>query len=143
MTDRAKEHERAIKMHNGLITEIKGFEQRFDSLSPYELAKLEYKYSQVEKLAWKICGYYKAESKYYEGMARVSEGTTYKTLREQNKMTAKDAEMEAKIAKGNMEIEAGIHDGDYTSWRGWANSYEGSRNSIKDMIKAIEKEGGS
>lgn len=134
-------YQEALKAHDSIIKQIRELDKRLSSLSPFELSKLEYLYTKVERQAWTIAGHFKAQSKYYEGMAEVAQGTTYKSLRTDGK-TSIDAQYESRIAKGNMLMEAGEHDGDFTSWKGFALSYEGARNSIKDMIKSIEAEGG-
>lgn len=131
----------ALEAHDQTIKQIRALDKRLHELSPFELSKLEYMYTKVERHAWTIAGYFKGLAKYYEGMAEVSQGTTYKNVRSAEK-TAQDAQYESRIAKGNMLMEAGGYEGDFTSWKGWALSYEGARNSIKDMIKSIEAEGG-
>lgn len=135
----------ALAAHDKVIQEIKEMDQRINSLSPVELAKLQYLYTKAERHAWSIAGIYKTQSKYYEGMAEVSQGTTYKNLREDKelKKTGTDAQYESRIAKGHMLCEAGDHEGDFTAWKGWALSYEGARNAIKDMLKAVGVEGGN
>ena len=144
-----KDYEAAKKAHDNVISHIWELDKRFDSLSPFELAKLEYLYTRAERYAWRIAGYFKSQYRYYEGMAEVSQGTTYKSLRDakddNNKSTHSsiDAQYESRIAKGNMLTEAGGYEGEFTSWKGWANSYEGSRLAIKDMIKSVSVEGGN
>ena len=130
----------ALKAHNMTIEQIRELDKRLNSLSPFELSKLEYLYTKVERHAWTIAGYFKSQAKYYEGMAEVAQGTTYKAIRADK--SGQDAQYESRIAKGNMLMEAGNYEGDFTSWKGWALSYEGARNSIKDMIKSVEAEGG-
>lgn len=134
--------QKAVKAHKEVINQIRELDKRLHSLSPFELANLEYLYTKAERHAWTIAGYYKSQTKYYEGMAEVAQGTTYKGIREDGK-SGQDAQYESRIAKGNCLIEAGTHEGDFTSWKGFAISYEGARNSIKDMLKAIGVEGGN
>lgn len=136
-------YQNALKAHDDAIKTIRELDKRLHELSPFELAKLEYMYTKVERHAWSIAGYFKSQAKYYEGMAEVSQGTTYKALRsDADKKTSVDAQYESRIAKGNMLLEASGYEGDFTAWKGFAMSYEGARNSIKDMIKAIDAEGG-
>lgn len=129
------------KAHEKAVNDIQQLDKRMDSLSPYELAKLEYLYSKAERQAWNIAGYYKKQYKYYEGMAEIAQGTTYKSIRAEDK-TSVDAQYESRIAKGNALAEAAEYEGDYVTWKGIAGTYERAANSIKDAIKAIEKEGG-
>jgi hypothetical protein len=140
-----KRYQDAVKAHDTSIKEVKKLDERLHELSPFELAKLEYMYTKVERHAWTIAGYFKTQAKYYEGLAEVSQGTTYKNLRadQSEKKTSVDAQYESRIAKGNMLIKASEFEGDFTAWKGWAGSYEGARNSIKDMIKAVSTEGGT
>lgn len=138
-----KQYQAALKAHQAIIEQIRALDKRLHELSPFELSKLEYTYTKAERHAWTIAGYFKAQSKYYEGMAEVAQGTTYKNLRKKSNTTGQDAQYESRIAKGNMLMEAGTHDGDFTSWKGFAISYEGARNAIKDMLKAISAEGGN
>lgn len=139
-----KQYKAALAAHDKAIKQIKQLDSRLHELSPFELAKLEYMYTKVERHAWTIASYFKKLAKYYEGLAEVSQGTTYKTLREDKVLnkTSVDAQYESRIAKGNMLVEASSYEGMFISWKGFANSYEGARNSIKDMIKAIDAEGG-
>ncbi|MCD7034323.1 hypothetical protein LRR81_08755 [Metabacillus sp. GX 13764] len=130
------------RSHDKSIAEIKGLDDRLNSLAPFELAKLEYLYTKVERHAWTIAGYFRNQAKYYEGMAEVAQGSAYKSLRQDGK-SAQDAQYEARVAKGNMLTKASDYDGEYIAWKGWAASYEGARNAIKDMIKGISAEGGS
>lgn len=137
-----EQYQAALKAHKAIIKQIRALDERLHELSPFELAKLEYLYTKVERHAWIIAGYFKSQAKYYEGMAEIAQGTTYKNLREDNK-SGQDSQYESRIAKGNMLCEAGTHEGDFTSWKGFAISYEGARNSIKDILKAISTEGGN
>ncbi|ALY08121.1 hypothetical protein BhaS171_00065 [Bacillus phage vB_BhaS-171] len=136
------QYEKTKQAHDDTIQDIKKLDARLNELAPFELAKLEYLYTKVERHAWTIAGYFKSQAKYYEGMAEVAQGTAYKNIRKEDGKTASDAQYESRIAKGNMLMEAGEHEGDFTSWKGFALSYEGARNAIKDMIKAISSEGG-
>ncbi len=140
-----QKYKASLAAHEKVIGEIRELDKRLDSLSPFELSKLEYMYTKAERHAWTIAGYFKSQQKFYEGMAEVSQGTTYKNLRENESLgkTGTDAQYESRIAKGNCLVEAGTHEGDYTSWKGFATSYEGARNSIKDMLKAVGVEGGN
>lgn len=128
--------------HSKSVKEIQELDKRIDSLSPFELAKLEYLYSKAERQAWHIAGYYKKQYKYYEGMAEIAQGTAYKGFRNEGKSSG-DAQYESRIAKGNALAEASQYEGDFIIWKGVASTYERAGNSIKDMIKSITKEGGN
>ncbi|MGD7007606.1 hypothetical protein [Metabacillus sp. 84] len=137
-----KTYQDTKKSHDNSIAEIKELDKRLNSLAPFELAKLEYLYTKVERHAWTIAGYFRNKAKYYEGMAEVSQGTAYANLRKDGK-SGQDAQYEARIAKGHMLTEAAGYDGQHIAWKGFALSYEGARNAIKDMIKGISTEGGA
>jgi DNA repair exonuclease SbcCD ATPase subunit len=139
-----KQLQDTIKAHDNVIADIRQLDSRLQELSPTQLAQLQYMYTKAERHAWSIASHYKGLQKYYEGLAEVSQGTTYKNLREDKEAnkTSVDAQYESRIAKGNMLIEAGVYEGLYTSWKGWSASYEGARNAIKDMIKSVDVEGG-
>lgn len=142
MSASEEKYKNALAAHNHVIGQIRELDKRLDSLSPFELSKLEYMYTKAERHAWTIAAHFKSLSKYYEGMAEISQGTTYKNLRENTDKTSVDAQYESRIAKGNCLCEAGEHDGDFIAWKGFAISYEGARNAIKDMLKSIGVEGG-
>jgi hypothetical protein len=139
-----KQLQDTIKAHEMVIADIRELDSRLQELSPTQLSQLQYLYTKAERHAYSISAHYKYLYKYYEGLAEVSQGTTYKNLREDTgtKKTSIDAQYESRIAKGNMLVEASGYEGNYTSWKGWAASYEGARNAIKDMIKSVDVEGG-
>jgi hypothetical protein len=41
-----------------------------------------------------------------------------------------------------MLCEAAQYEGDYISWKGVASTYERAANALKDIMRAITKEGG-
>ncbi|MEH7251910.1 hypothetical protein V7111_07270 [Neobacillus niacini] len=128
--------------HKKYIGQIKVLDDRMDSLAPYELAKLEYLYTKAERIAWHIAGHYKKQYKYYEGLAEIHQGQEYKNVREDQNKSATDGQYLSRITKGNMLCEAADYEGDYISWCGVARTYERAANAIKDIMKAIVKEGG-
>jgi hypothetical protein len=130
------------KSHEQIISQIRVLDERMDSLSPFELAKLEYLYSKAERQAWNIAGHYKRQYKYYEGMAEIAQGQEYKKVRSDKSKTSTDGQYESRVMKGQMLCDAADHEGDFMTWKGIATTYERAGNSIKDMIKAITKEGG-
>lgn len=130
------------KAHANYINQIKALDVRMDSLAPYEIAKLEYLYTKAERIAWNIAGWYKKQYKYYEGMAEIHQGLEYKHVREEEGKTAVDGQYLSRITKGKALCEAAQYEGDYISWSGVAKTYERAANALKDIMKAIEKQGG-
>jgi hypothetical protein len=131
-----------LHTHETYLKQVRELEGRMDSLAPFELAKLEFLYTKLERAAWHIAGWYKKKAKYCEGMAEIEQGQEYKRLREQEKKTAADAQYYSRIPKGERLREAGGYEGDFVTWKGIAQTYERAANAIKDMLKAIEREGG-
>lgn len=136
--------EKTIHRHNDIIRFINDFEDRMDTLTPFQLAKLEHYYNKAEREAWKIAGYYKSQYQFYNGRAATERGTSYIYMRtdDKQKRNINDANYASRVQEGkNLEI-AGIYEGYFVTWRGIAQSYQGMQNTYKDMIKAIEKEVG-
>lgn len=131
-----------IKVHASYIDQIKVLDKRMDSLAPYEIAKLEYLYTKAERIAWNIAGYFKKQYKYYEGLAEIYQGQEYKNVRSEQGKTAVDGQYLSRITKGNMLCEAAEYEGEYISWCGVAKTYERAANALKDILKAVTKEGG-
>lgn len=129
------------KAHAKYILEIQELDNRMDSLSPYEIAKLEYTYTKAERQAWVITAYHKKNQKYYEGMAEIRQGQAYQEARSKGK-SGTDAQYSSRITKGEMLCKASSHEGDYVSWRGIAQTYERAAHALKDVMKAIEAQGG-
>lgn len=130
-----------FETHKDYISQIKVLDNRMDHLAPYEIAKLEYLYTKAERIAWNIAGQYKKLYKYYEGLAEIHQGQEYKNVR-QNGGSGTDGQYESRITKGNMLCEASDYEGDYISWSGVAKTYERAANALKDIMKAVEKQGG-
>lgn len=137
----SKEIENYENAHAKYIREIQELDNRMDSLSPYEIAKLEYVYTKAERQAWVITAYHKKNQKYYEGMAEIKQGQAYQEARNVGK-SGTDAQYLSRITKGEMLCKASIHEGDYVSWRGIAQTYERAAHALKDVMKAIEAQGG-
>lgn len=136
--------EQSIRRHNNIIQFINSYEENLDTLTPFQLAKLEHYYNKAEREAWKIAGYYKSQYQFYNGRASTERGTSYIYMRTDNqqKRNINDANYASRVQEGkNLEM-AGIYEGYFVTWRGIAQSYSGMQNTFKDMIKAIEKEGG-
>ena len=127
--------------HAKYIRQIQVLDNRMDELSPYEIAKLEYLYSKAERQAWIIAAFHKRNQKYYEGMAEIKQGQEYQKARDAGK-TGTDAQYLSRITKGNMLCAASTYEGDYVSWRGIAQTYERAANSLKDVMRAIQAQGG-
>lgn len=137
-----KELSDLFKVHKQYIADIKVLDDRMDYLAPYEISKLEYLYTKAERIAWKIAGWYKKKYKYYEGLAEIYQGQEYKKVREDDGKSSVDGQYLSRITKGNMLCEAADYEGDYISWSGVAKTYERAANSLKDVMKYIEKQGG-
>lgn len=129
-------------VHKQYIADIKVLDDRMDHLAPYEISKLEYLYTKAERIAWKIAGWYKKKYKYYEGLAEIYQGQEYKKVREDDGKSSVDGQYLSRITKGNMLCEAADYEGDYISWSGVAKTYERAANSLKDVMKYIDKQGG-
>jgi hypothetical protein len=134
--------EEYFETHKKYIKQIKVLDDRMDSLAPFELAKLEYLYTKAERIAWNIAGHFKKEYKYYEGLAEIHQGQEYKNVRDDKTKSATDGQYLSRITKGNMLCEAAQYEGDYISWKGVASTYERAANALKDIMRAITKEGG-
>ncbi|WP_057766711.1 hypothetical protein [Cytobacillus praedii] len=133
---------KAIKQHNELLKSINAYEEILDSLTPFQIAKLEHFYNRAEREAWKIAGFYKSQYQFYFGKASTERGQMYVYERETNKMAINDSNYKSKIAEGVNLERSGIYEGYYVTWKGIALSYQGMQNTLKDMMKAIVVEGG-
>ncbi len=134
-----KRYERA---HEQAINDIQKLYSCMDELSPYEIGKLQYLYTKAERQAWNIAAWHKKKQKYYEGMAEVAQGQEYKKMRDGGK-TGTDAQYLSRISKGAQLTAASEYEGDYITWRGIAQTYEGARLALKDILKSIEAQGGN
>lgn len=137
----------AIHRFNKIVDIINEYEEDLDSLTPYKLAKLEFYYNKAEREAWKIAGYYKSQYQFYSGKSLTERGRYYISLRsghgsDNRKWNISDANYASRLKEGEILEVAGIYEGYFVTWRGIAQSYQGMQNVIKDMIKAIEREGG-
>lgn len=130
------------RAHEKALIEIEKLDSRMDSLAPYEIGKLQYLYTKAERQAWNIAAWHKKKQKYYEGMAEIAQGQEYKQMRDSGK-TGTDAQYLSRISKGEQLTEAAKYEGDYITWRGIAQTYEGARLALKDILKSIEAQGGS
>ena len=150
MTVQPNEEELELKrfehVHTKYINQIKALDDRMDHLVPFEIAKLEYLYTKAERIAWNIAGFYKKQYKYYEGMAEITQGQEYKAVRkgqvDSALTTGTDGQYLSRITKGTCLTQAAEYEGDYITWKGVANTYERAANALKDIMKAIEKQGG-
>jgi hypothetical protein len=134
--------EKAVQRHNDIIESINAFEENLDSLSPYQLSKLELYYNKIQREAWKIAGYYKSQYQYYYGKASTERGKIYIHGRDEHKFTVNDSNFRSKIEEGNNLEISGIYEGYYVTWKGISLSYEGAVNTIKDIMRAVKAEGG-
>jgi hypothetical protein len=118
-------------------------EMSLDQLGSYQLAKVEYLYSKCMLYASLIAGHYRKQQKYFEAMAEIGQADAYEQARTStvsNLTGSTDGQYLSRKAKGQQLIKAAKNEGDYIRWQGIAKSYENSINSVKDMIKGIEKE---
>lgn len=133
---------KSIDKHNNIINFINEYEENLDSLTPFQIAKLEHYYNKAEREAWKIAGYYKSQYQFYFGRASTERGKSYIYQRETEKRNINDSNYASRTEEGqNLEI-SGVYEGYYVTWKGIAVSYQGMQNTLKDMIKAIGVEGG-
>jgi hypothetical protein len=119
-------------------------EHRLDSLGSYQLAKLEYLYSKCMLYASLIAGHYRKQQRYYEAQAEIKQADAYENARTADNSELKgstDGQYLSRKAKGEQLIYAAKNEGDYIRWQGITKAYENSINSIKDMIKSLDKEG--
>ncbi len=130
------------RAHEKALVEIEKLDSRMDALAPYEIGKLQYMYTKAERQAWNIAAWHKKKQKYYEGMAEIAQGQEYKQMRDSGK-TGTDAQYLSRISKGLQLATAAEYEGDYITWRGIAETYAGARLALKDVLKAIEAQGGS
>jgi hypothetical protein len=128
--------------HNNILRGIN--EVNLSGATPYQLAELEYRYSQVQLYANLIASHYRKLQRYHESRSDQDYADSYETIRDtkEPKRSAADAQVMARKAKGKQMEEAGKHEADFLRWSGIAKSYELSCYSLKDMQKGIEKEGG-
>lgn len=129
-----------IHKHNSILREIN--KVSLSGATPYQLAELEYKYSNCKLYAHLISSHYRKQQRYHESMAEQDFADEYERIRDDNekKRSAADAQVLARKAKGKQMQLAGNHEADYIRWNGVAISYESMINSLKDAIKAIGKE---
>lgn len=130
------------RAHEKALVEIEKLDSRMDALAPYEIGKLQYLYTKAERQAWNIAAWHKKKQKYYEGMAEIAQGQEYKQMRDSGK-TGTDAQYLSRISKGLQLATAAEYEGDYITWRGIAQTYEGARLALKDILKSIEAQGGN
>ena len=136
------ELQRYEKAHNNYIKQIQQLDERMDELTPYEIAKLEYLYPKAERMAWHIAGWHKKKAKFYEGMAEITRGQEYKNVRK-NGGSGVDGNYESRVTSGQMTCEQSDYEGDFIIWKGVAGTYERAANALKDVLKAIESQGGA
>jgi hypothetical protein len=129
--------------HNRILDDINALS--FDI--PHEVAKGQYLYTQARVYAYKIAGHYKAQYKHYEAQAEIQQGLGYKAIRKgeseayKDLKTAQDAQYLSRITKGRMLDKAAEYEGEYTTWRGIADTYESACNALKDLLKTMYSEG--
>ena len=136
-----KRIQKYLTNHNTNLMLINEF--KLDELGSYQLAKVEYLYSKCVLDASLIAGHYRKQQRYYEAMAEIKQADAYENARTAEGSELKgstDGQYLSRKAKGEQLIKAAQYEGDYIRWQGIAKSYENSINSVKDMIKSLEKE---
>lgn len=132
-----------IYKHNKLLRGID--EYNIDTATPFQLAKMEYLYSQAQLYAYLIASHYRKTQRYHESVSEQEFANSYEAIRDDHKAkrSGADAAIMARKAKGAQLELAGKEESNYMRWNGIAHSYENVIYSIKDMIKTVKIEGGS
>ncbi len=137
----ARMHDFIFK-HNKLLRTVNEYD--LDSASPFQLAKMEYLYSQAQLYAYLVASHYRKQQRYHEAHSEQDFANNYESIRDdkETKRSAADAQVMARKFKGLQLDKAGAEEGNYLRWNGIAHSYENMIYSLKDMIKTVQKEGG-
>lgn len=128
-----------IEKHNSFISTIESYDM--DAVAPTQIARMEYLYAQAQLYAYLIAGHYRKKQRYHEALAEQQQANSYEETRKGDR-PATDAQYISRRAKGKQLELAGHYEGNYIRWNGIAQAYENSINSLKDLGKAIVKEGG-
>lgn len=131
------------RQHNSILDEINSFAL----VSPAEVAKAQYLYTQARIQAYKIAGHYRAEQKKHEASAEIQQGLGYKKIRRgevkeyEDMKASTDAQYLSRITKGKELAKAAEAEGLYITWNGIANTYESAANALKDVLKSMYSDG--
>lgn len=131
-----------IMKHNEFLKKIEYYDRFLDTgqtLGQVELAKMEYWYSKAQLYAHLIAGFYRGRQKLLEGQAEQEQANFFEQVRikqyDERLSNSTDAQYLSRRAKGEKLVEAAGYEKGYMQWRGVAESYEQSINSLKDMVK--------
>ncbi|MBX6361976.1 MAG: hypothetical protein IRZ03_18120, partial [Acidobacterium ailaaui] len=115
-------------------------EYDLDNVTPVQVAKMEYYYAQAQIYAYLIASHYRKAQRYHEAQGRQQRANLFEEIRKER--SAADADALSRRVEGEQEEIAGRYEANYLRWYGIAQSYEHCINSLKDLGKAIMKEGG-
>lgn len=127
-----------IEKHNNFIDQINQY--NIDEVSPAEVAKMEYLYSQAQIYAFLIASHYRRLQRYHEAQGRQQRANAFEEYRRER--SAADADALSRRVEGEQDEIAGKNEANYVRWHGIAQAYENAINSLKDLGKAIMREGG-
>jgi len=127
-----------IDKHNSLIKQID--KMNLDAITPVQVAKTQYAYAQAQIYAVLIYSHYRKQQRYHEAQGRQQRANKFEELRKDR--SAADSEAMSRKVEGEQDQEAGKHESNYMRWYGICQAYENAINSLKDLGKAIVKEGG-
>ncbi len=133
-----------IFKHNKILRTVNEYD--VDSASPFQLAKMEFLYSQAQLYANLIASHYRKQQRYHESHSDQDYANSYESIRDDKeaKRSAADAQVMARKAKGMQLEHAGREESNYLRWSGISHSYEMMVYSLKDMHKSVKlEEGGS
>lgn len=131
-----------VSKHNEYLAKINEID--LDDAPSFLIAKAEYWYAWAQIYASNIAGYYRKQQKLYEARAEMAQADGYEAARtnkdERQLNGATDAQYLSRKAKGEQLETAAHYEGQFIRWSGITKSYGDAINSLKDIIKSIEKE---
>lgn len=127
-----------IDKHNEKIRMID--KQDLDMITPVQVAKNQYAYAQAQIYAVLIYSYYRKQQRYHEAQGRQQRANEFEKFRKEK--SAADSDALSRKVEGEQDEKAGHHEANYLRWYGITQAYENAINSLKDLGKAIVKEGG-
>lgn len=131
-----------VRKHNSFLNQINAID--LDTAGSFMISKMEYLYSQAQIYAYLIAGHYRKFQKYHEALAEQAQANSYEDTRlnrgEHGLNGSTDGQYLSRKAKGLQLEKAARFEGDFIRWNGIAKAYENAINSLKDMIKAHNKE---
>jgi hypothetical protein len=131
-----------VTKHNDFLKQINEID--LDTAGSVMISKMEYLYSQAQIYAYLIAGHYRKFQKYHEALAEQAQADSYEDARlnkgQHGLNGSTDGQYLSRKAKGLQLEKAARFEGDYIRWNGIAKAYENAINSLKDLIKAHNKE---